>query len=255
MSEEGGRQKIILLICLIAVNWWKYVYMQIEKKNIPLISIILCVYNRRDTITSALDSIIKQTFKDYEVIIVDDGSTDNVEEIIIPYLKQNDNFKYIRHSNSHTAYSRNTGLLIAQGTYVTFLDSDDQYREKHLENMVNMITENPGLDLVYSDPVIVGDKEDMWFVNALDSTKLIHVNDCVFGATFFGKKEVFLQMNGFMDMPYAEDFNFFQRLVSSGKYETMKSYEKTYVYFRDIKDSITNVAKGLYYGMNSLGVL
>ena len=133
--------------------------MQIEKKEIPLVSVILCVYNRRNTITNALASIINQTFKDYEVIVVDDGSTDKVEEIIIPYLKQNDNFKYIRHSNRHTAYSRNTGLLIAQGRYVTFLDSDDKYREKHLENMVNLLSGNPELDLVYSDPVIVGDKE------------------------------------------------------------------------------------------------
>jgi glycosyltransferase involved in cell wall biosynthesis len=225
--------------------------MRLENKGSPLISIILCVYNRRNTVIKALDSIINQTFKDYEVIIVDDGSTDNVEELIIPYIKQKDKFKYIRHSNRHIAYSKNTGLLIALGSYVTFLDSDDQYKEKHLENMVNLINKNPDLDFVYSDPVIVGNKEDEWFVNALDSTKLIHVSNCVFGATFFGRKKIFLEMNGFVDMPYAEDFDFFGRLVSAGKYKILKSDEKTYVYFRDIKDSITNVAKSMHCTMNS----
>ena len=217
--------------------------MIIEKQNTPLVSVILCVYNRKDILERALNSVIKQTFKDYELIIVDDGSTDEVEKLIFPYLKKHQNFKYIRHSNCGLPLSRNKGILIAQGQYITFIDSDDEYKKEHLEQMVFFMKENPDVDLIHSSCEVIGNEDDMWLVDARDKTKLIHIKDCVVGPTFFGKKEVFIEMDGFKELSYAEDFDFYNRLISSGKFKIHKLNEKTYIYYRNVKNSITNSVK------------
>ena len=212
----------------------------------PLVSVILPVYNRKYIIERALNSLINQTFKNYELIIVDDGSTDKVEDIISPYLKKHQNFKYIRHSNRGTGLSRNAGILISHGTYITFIDSDDEYKVEHLEKMVTFMQSNPAIDFIHSLPDVIGKEEDMWLPDANDPSKLIHVNDCVYPGTFFGKREVFIQMGGFKDVSF-EDSDFYNRLNSSGKFTIQKLKEKTYVYYRDVEDSGCNNVKKLYH--------
>lgn len=96
----------------------------------PLVSIIMPTYNRADTILRAVRSIQAQTFTDWELIIVDDGSTDNTVELIEgcdPRLK------LIRQKNQGTAGARNTGLRASTGAYIAFLDSDDAWLPHHLE--------------------------------------------------------------------------------------------------------------------------
>ena len=221
--------------------------MKIEKENYcPLVSIILPVYNRKYIIERALNSLINQTFKNYELIIVDDGSTDKVEEIILPYLKRYQNFKYISHSNRGVALSRNAGILISRGVYITFIDSDDEYKTDHLEKMVAFMKSNPDADFIHSFPNILGGKEDMWRVSLDDASKLIHVDDCVYGGTFFVKKEVFIEMGGYKDIPYGEDYDFYVRLTTLGKFKIHKLNERTYNYYRNINDSISsNIKKTL----------
>ena len=215
--------------------------MKIEKQSLPLVSIILPVYNRKDILKRTLDSLLKQTFKNYELIIVDDGSEDKIEETIFPYLKKYQNFKYFRHSNRGLALSRNIGILIAQGIYITFIDSDDEYKVNHLKKMVNFIRNNPDVDFIHSFPDIVSDEKDVWLPSAIDKTKLIHVNDCVYGGTFFAKREVFISLGGFKDIYLGGDYDFYRRLV--GKFKICKLNEKTYIYYRNIKNSICNDVK------------
>ena len=224
--------------------------MNIEKQNSPLVSVILPVYNRGYIIEHALNSLINQTFENYELIIVDDGSTDKTKEIISPYLKKYQNFKYTFHSNRGVALSRNAGILMAEGTYITFIDSDDEYKIGHLEKMVTFMQSNPDIDFIHSFPDIVGDEKDMWLLDSNDVTKLVHVNDCVYGGTFFAKKEVFIEMGVYKNIPYSEDSDFYNRLISFGKFKIQKLNGKTYVYYRNIDDSICNTIKKLYYKSN-----
>lgn len=209
--------------------------MKTEKQD-HLVSVILPVYNRKHLLERTLQSIVNQTFKDYELIIVDDGSIDNIEEIIFPYLKRYQNFKYVRHSNRDVALSRNTGILISQGTYITFIDSDDEYKVEHLERMVAFMQANSDVDFIHSFPKIIGDEREMWLPNADDGITLIHAKDCVFPGTFFAKKEVFLQLDGFKDIPF-EDSDLYKRIISSGRFKVQKLKERTYIYYRNIADS------------------
>ena len=92
----------------------------------PKVSIIIPTYNRADVITRALNSVLAQTETNYEVIIVDDASTDETKQIIESYLDPR--IRYLRHDkNKYAAAARNTGMEKATGQYIAFLDSDDEW--------------------------------------------------------------------------------------------------------------------------------
>ncbi|MFM6453779.1 MAG: glycosyltransferase family 2 protein [Planktothrix sp.] len=75
-----------------------------------------------------MNSVINQTFKDWELLIVDDGSQDQTFEIINPFLEQWENIRYLKHKNRKQSLSRNAGIQASFGKYITFIDSDDQYK-------------------------------------------------------------------------------------------------------------------------------
>jgi len=98
----------------------------------PFFSVIIPTYNNAELISTAIESVIQQSFSDFEIIIVDDASTDNTWEIINQYNDQR--IKCIRHKvNLERSASRNTGIRNATGKYICFLDSDDYYMDNHLE--------------------------------------------------------------------------------------------------------------------------
>lgn len=90
-----------------------------------MFSIIVPVYNVEKYLDKCLKSILRQTFKDFECIIIDDGSQDNSNIIIDKYVKLDQRFKVIHQKNMGISAARNAGLDIAEGDYITFIDSDD----------------------------------------------------------------------------------------------------------------------------------
>jgi glycosyltransferase involved in cell wall biosynthesis len=97
----------------------------------PYFSIIIPTYNRAHLISKTLDSLKNQNFTDFEVLIIDDGSTDNTFEVIQPYL--NDQFHYFKKENAERAAARNYGTKLAKGKYINWFDSDDLALPNHLE--------------------------------------------------------------------------------------------------------------------------
>mgnify|MGYP000113932598 CR=1 FL=1 len=99
-----------------------------EQREKPIISIVIPVYNVDMFLRKALQSVADQTFQNYEAIIVDDGSTDRCPEIIAKYVRKYSNFKSVRQKNAGLSAARNTGLRLAQGEFIAFMDSDDYYQ-------------------------------------------------------------------------------------------------------------------------------
>ncbi|MBO5038380.1 MAG: glycosyltransferase [Alphaproteobacteria bacterium] len=99
----------------------------------PLVSIIIPVYNVEKFLSFCLDSVMAQTFTDFEVLCIDDGSTDGSAKILEKYAKKDKRFKIIHQENSGVSKARNTGLREALGQYIYFLDSDDTIAPKLLE--------------------------------------------------------------------------------------------------------------------------
>lgn len=104
----------------------------------PAISLVMPVYNVENFLNKALTSVENQTFKDFEMIIVDDGSSDKSYEIAEEFCSRNPNFKLIKQKNSGPAAARNTGVTHCKGEYIAFMDSDDYLEKNFLEELYNL---------------------------------------------------------------------------------------------------------------------
>jgi len=98
------------------------------KKNNPIVSVIIPTYNRANLLSRTVRSALNQTLQDFELIIIDDGSIDNTEEVVKNFQGKDQRVKYIKHEkNKGGGVARNTGLKNAKGKYIAFLDSDDEW--------------------------------------------------------------------------------------------------------------------------------
>ena len=125
---------------------------KIEKKQKkPLISVIIPTYNRGWIIKEAIDSVLSQDYRDFELIIVDDGSTDNTLEILNSYQ---DDITVLRQNNHGVSAARNLGIMAASGRFVAFLDSDDLWLPQKLSSQVDYFNLNPD--------AIICQTEEIW---------------------------------------------------------------------------------------------
>lgn len=116
----------------------------------PKVSVVIPVYNVEKYLEECVDSVLNQSFSDYEIILVDDGSTDNGGKICDEYALENNRVTVIHQKNAGLSAARNTGLANAKGEYIYFLDSDD-YIEKHsLEHLYNIAIKDNS-DVVFFD--------------------------------------------------------------------------------------------------------
>ena len=116
--------------------------MEIINEENFLISIVIPVYNAEKYLEQCLNSVKNQTYKNFEVILVNDGSIDNSESICKAFVESDTRFRYYLKANGGASSARNLGLDNAQGNYITFIDADDWVDENHLEVLINNIKEN-----------------------------------------------------------------------------------------------------------------
>ena len=110
-------------------------------------SVIIPVYNSEAFLHKCIDSIVEQNYRDYELILIDDGSTDNSRQICQDYVAKYENIALICQENSGPSAARNRGIDCAQGQYVTFVDSDDWIKPAYFQTLENAVAQNP--DLVF----------------------------------------------------------------------------------------------------------
>ena len=109
-------------------------------------SIVIPIYNSEKTIGRCLDSVSAQLCDDYEVIMIDDGSSDGGPEICLKYAEKDSRFRYFRQDNSGVSETRNHGIDQATGEFIVFLDSDDCYSPSYLQTFRQLIRQNPDCD-------------------------------------------------------------------------------------------------------------
>ncbi|MDB9375509.1 glycosyltransferase family 2 protein [Nodularia sphaerocarpa] len=194
----------------------------------PEITVILCTYNRVNHLKTCIDSVINQTFKDWELVVVDDGSQDNTFELVDSYLQEIPNIRYLKHRNRKLGYAKNAGIQASFGNYLTFIDSDDAYKPNHLASRLEYMRANPEIDLIEGG---FDSEEEIFVADYFQPDKTINLRECVLGPTFFGKRHIFFRLKGFHNIPYGEDTDFWERAEKIC--QTRKVREpQTYIYTR-----------------------
>lgn len=208
----------------------------IEPGSKPFFSVVITTYNRVHLIKRAIKSLVLQTDKDWEAIIVDDESDDDTEFQVLPFTRIYANISFIRQTHAGEATAKNTGLWSAKGRYITFLDSDDEYAGNHLETRKAILLRDPSLKFLYGGAKIIGNQ---FVPDRFDADKQIDLKNCVIGGTFFIDRRLFISLKGFRNISLGTDADLFDRVKNSGV--TMREIsEPTYIYHHETEDSITN---------------
>lgn len=189
--------------------------------NPPLVSIITPAYNTAEFITETIDSVLAQSFADYEIIIINDGSPDTeaLERALAGYL---DRIVYIKQENQGAGAARNAGLRAARGKYVAFLDGDDLWYPSHLSEQITLIESGPGYDLVYADAEIFGGVHDN-FRTCMEANpsegevtfdSLLSSQCSVITSAVVARREPILEIGSFDEsLRNAQDFDLWLRLA------------------------------------------
>ena len=218
----------------------------------PTVSIILPTYNRAHTLKKAIDSVLNQTYEDFELIIVDDGSTDNTYNLI---KSINDHrIIYVKHEkNKGAAAARNTGIRLAKGRYIAFQDSDDEWYLQKLEKQIKIIESNKQTDIVYSSFFLIKNGQKLLYPRKKNFKlegnlrKTFSRHNVVALPTVLIKKEC-IQKAGLFDerFPRFQDWEFFFRL---SKYCNFKFIDEPLVIAHVQNDGITSNSKFLIEGL------
>lgn len=186
----------------------------------PFFSIVIPTYNRATMIGSAINSIIKQTFTDFEIIVVDDGSTDNTESIVEGIFDKR--IKYFKKINEERSIARNFGIEHAEGTYINFLDSDDVFYPDHLKTAHSLLLTNEfpeighlGYELKDSNGIVLLQRSN--FSN--DVEEEMFRENILHGNAIFIKRMVALQFPFLRDRNavVSEDWYVWLRLIARYK--------------------------------------
>jgi glycosyltransferase involved in cell wall biosynthesis len=216
----------------------------------PTVSIVMCAFNAANYIDETIDSVLVQTFTDFELIIVNDGSTDHTAKIVKSYTDPR--IVLVEQENGGPAAARNTAIQHASGKYLAILDSDDLWLPRYLEKMLKIFKSDPQIDIAYPNAELFGtpywsgkrfmDRDPSSLPVTLD--KLISRECNVFISSIF-KREIIAKVGGFDPaLKGSEDLDLWFRICQAG-------YQFTYttevlVKYRKRDDSLSSGTENFY---------
>lgn len=184
--------------------------------NTPKVSIIVPCYNQSNYIAETLDSVLMQTYNNWECIIVNDGSTDQSERIILGYCNKDARFKYISQDNQGVICARNNAIRESKGEYILPLDGDDLISKEYLDLAVRVLDSDNDIVLVYCDVMRFGAVEGLWLLPKVSIRNLLHTGCCVCTSMF--RRTSFDLVGGYkyeMNQGW-EDWEFYISLLEKG---------------------------------------
>lgn len=188
---------------------------ELDSNNDSKVSIVIPLYNAEKYISDTIDSVLSQKYTNWECLIVNDGSTDNSEKVVLEKIKGNDKFKYLSQKNSGPGKARNYGASMASGKYLLFLDADDIILDDYLLDGVNFLDANANYSLFYGKANIFWDNgtEKLWPLRKFRDMKDFLKSNCIYCTAMIRKKD-FDEVGGFdEDLKAFEDWEFFIRLL------------------------------------------
>lgn len=203
----------------------------------PLVSIIVPCYKQAEYIAETLDSVLTQTYCNWECIIVNDGSPDNTEDIVAKYIAVDGRFKYFWKENGGVATARNYGIKNSIGEYVLPLDADDLIEPTYVEKAVDCFLMNPQTKLVYCKADRFGKENGNWNLEPYEYEKFIWRN-CIFCTAMYRRAD-YDQTGGYnANMIYGdEDWDFLLSLLN--KDDVVHRIEEVLFHYRIKSESRT----------------
>ena len=207
-----------------------------------LISIITPTYNRSDYIAQAVQSVIDQTYGHFEHLIVDDGSTDNTNQVLAPFL-EDDRIKYFRQENQGQSVARNLGLKYAKGDFICFLDSDNVWMPEKLGAQLAVFRESPEVDVVYGDNITINEageeisRKNMFRPSGFIAFQMLKDN-CVSMNTAMARRRCFDEMGGMSGTRrVADDYDLWLRFSARYRFRYIPEF---LAYYRVMENQISS---------------
>lgn len=181
----------------------------------PLVSIIVPCYNQAEYIAETLESIVQQTYQNWECIIVNDGSPDNTDEVVSQWIKKDNRFQYLKKTNSGVCDTRNKGIEKAKGKYILPLDADDKIAPQYISDAIDEFERDKSIKLIYCNKILFGVVNSQKPCPPYSFEKMLSENLIHHAAIF--KKSDFDQTNGYnLNMHDGlEDWDFWLTLLNS----------------------------------------
>lgn len=195
------------------------------------ISIVLPTYNGEKNISKSIESVLSQTYKNWELIIINDCSTDNTLDIISAYTCKDARITVISNEvNKKLPASLNVGFSLASGELLTWTSDDNAYHENALETMVNVLKASDNIDMVYADFNVVNTKgELMWHANKPEPEEIVYDN--IVGACFLYKKTLANAIGWYdTELFLAEDYEYWIRAFLNGNLKHIDEILYDYVW-------------------------
>ncbi|MGN9039730.1 glycosyltransferase [Collinsella bouchesdurhonensis] len=186
---------------------------------LPTISIVLPTYNGSDFLSESIQSVINQSYKKWELIIIDDCSTDDTPHIAQKYAAEDSRIRYYKNThNMKLPASLNRGFELAEGKYHTWTSDDNRYKPEALSKMLEAIESNNDLGLVYGDCIQINEKgEATGMLSGVRSPLFLYCCN-VIQACFLYKGSIFKEIGGYStDLFLVEDYDFWLRIARSYK--------------------------------------
>jgi glycosyltransferase involved in cell wall biosynthesis len=188
-------------------------------------------------LTECLESVLQQTFQNWECIIIDNASTDNTKQVTNSFIKKDARFKYIYSAEKGVSLARNTGIKNSIGKYILPLDADDKIAKSYIEKAVEVLNKNETIKVVYCNAMFFGAVNRDWILPEF-SIKNILIENIIFCSALFRKKD-FDSTNGYNERMVEgfEDWDFWLSILKND-IEVFKLPE-TYFFYR-VKESSRN---------------
>ena len=218
--------------------------------NNTLVSVIMPAYNAEKYITESIQSVQQQTHSNWELIIIDDGSTDNTKTLVLQFAKTDTRIKYFFQQNGKQGRARNNGIRQASGNLIAFLDADDLWLPEKLEKQILFI-DSAKADIVFADVMVIDEKrkklKDSWgvqkksYAGSAGIIAFLKENKMPL-LTVLAKKESIQKVNGFKEsdeIQYGEDYELWLKMLQNN-FAFAGSNEKLAIYRQHETQSTKN---------------
>jgi glycosyltransferase involved in cell wall biosynthesis len=179
----------------------------------PQLSVVLPVYNNASLVGRAISSVLGQTWTDWELIVVDDGSSDGSGAMANVYARHDPRIQVLSESHRGRRAARDRGIAASQGEIVTFLDSHDYYQSVHLGHQLLRFEISPELMMLTGTPTVLGNP---YIPDVLRPGQIIPIQECVIQGTFFVRRNIFKEVGKLPIMPEGEALFFYERVRELG---------------------------------------